>query len=107
MSQISTFEKNFEKIVAEVARLRGEMIPQAEIYSALITRAAHGENVLDREWAEVEAEIKDLTRKTLRCFEILKYQQTEIAKLNAALADQAAKQIAKAFCFLSPDCGHA
>ena len=107
LARITAFEGNFRKIVGHVEVFRAAMIPHQERYNTLIARAACGEDVPDNEWVTIEAEILALTRKAMRCFEILKYQQVEMAKINTELAAKAAEQIAKTFCFFSPVSGHA
>ena len=107
LARIAEFEANFLKIVGQVEGLRAAMVPFQEKYNSLVAQAAGGGDVADHEWAATEAEILALTRKAMRCFEILKYQQVEMAKINTDLAAKAAEQIAKTFCFLSPECGHA
>jgi hypothetical protein len=105
--RIAEFERHFSKILSQVEGLRAAMAPHEERYHALIARAAGGDDVADLEWVTVEAEILEVTRKAMRCFEILKHQQEEIAKINTELAAKAAEQIAKTFCFFSPVSGHA
>jgi hypothetical protein len=105
--RIAEFEGHFSKTVGEVEALQAAMIPLRDGYSALVARAAHGDNVADAEWEVIETEILALARKAMRCFETLKYQQLEMAKINTEIAEQAAEQIAKTFCFFSPVSGNA
>lgn len=103
---IHEFQQNFEKIIAQVQALRGEMTAPVAAYQALVARAAHGEDIAEAEWLEIERAIKSITNRVSRCRLILQHLQPKIAAINSAMARNMAERMAKEFAFFSPAAGH-